>query len=339
MCLYPKIIENRKYKANKKNGGVIPAIIDKRTLYVPIKCNKCMECMKAKAREWQVRLQQEIKNKENKKAHFITLTLSNESITKLSEEIALEGYERDNETATKAVRHFLERWRKKYKKSVKHWLVTELGHNGTENIHLHGIIWTDEKTETIEEIWKYGYIWDGTYVNEQTINYITKYVSKTDEIHKEYKSKILTSAGIGKEYKNSYNAEQNKYNGENTKEYYRTNTGHKISLPIYFRNKIYTEEQRERLWIKKLDEQTRYVDKKKIDISKGEEEYYKALETAREKNNRLGYLDDKINWERKIYERNRRNMMHKIRTVEKIRIEPQDIIQEIIPKMTAKEAW
>ena len=43
MCLYPKLIKNKKYIANKKNGGVIPAVFDNRVLLVPVKCNKCME--------------------------------------------------------------------------------------------------------------------------------------------------------------------------------------------------------------------------------------------------------------------------------------------------------
>ena len=96
-----------------------------------------------------------------------------------------------------AVRRFLERWRKKYKKSVKHWLVTELGHQGTERIHLHGIIFTKETSETIQNIWKYGNIWVGTFVNTKTINYIIKYITKIDEDHKGFKSIILSSAGIG----------------------------------------------------------------------------------------------------------------------------------------------
>ena len=33
MCLYPRLIENRKYKSTKKNGGKIPTIIDKRALF------------------------------------------------------------------------------------------------------------------------------------------------------------------------------------------------------------------------------------------------------------------------------------------------------------------
>lgn len=308
MCLYPKLIENRKYKANKKNGGIIPAIKDNRVLLIPVKCNKCMECMKQKSREWQVRLHEEIKgNKLNN--YFVTLTMSNESIRELGEEIKLEGYEKDNEIAKIGMRRFLERWRKKYKKSIRHWMVTELGQKGTENIHMHGIMCTNEDAEEIRKIWKYGIVWIGEYVNARTINYIVKYISKSDQIHKEYIPKILTSAGIG----NKYNVKENKYKKKKTKEYYRLNNGSKINLPIYYRNKAWTDEEKEELWLKKLDEEKRYVNGVEIDISKGEERYYKVLEQARKKNKALGYNDDSINWERRIYENQRRNELYKQR--------------------------
>ena len=48
MCLYSKLIKNRKYLSNKKNGGNIPTVPDDRVTYVPIKCGKCIECVKAK---------------------------------------------------------------------------------------------------------------------------------------------------------------------------------------------------------------------------------------------------------------------------------------------------
>jgi hypothetical protein len=312
MCLYPKLIKNRKYIANKKNGGIIPAITDNRVLYVPAGCGKCMECKKQKSREWNVRLQEEIRH--NNKGKFVTLTFSNESIKELTKEIkGLDGYNLDNEIATLAVRRFLERWRKKYKKSVKHWLVTELGGNGTENIHLHGILWTNESAETINKIWKYGFTWvgdknNGGYVNEKTINYVTKYVTKTDAKHKEYNSKILCSAGIGKNYINRYDAKQNKYNEKETKETYITRQGTRLAMPIYYRNKIYTEEEREKLWLQKLDKEERYICGEKIDIKLGEENYYKALKYYRDKNKRLGYGSDEKNWEQKRYENERRNI-------------------------------
>ena len=60
MCLYPKLIKNRKYIANKKNGGNIPPVSDLRVIMVPVGCGKCIECKKKKSREWSIRLQEEI---------------------------------------------------------------------------------------------------------------------------------------------------------------------------------------------------------------------------------------------------------------------------------------
>lgn len=337
MCLYPELIKNPKYKPNKKNGGKPPLLLDKRLEYVPRACGKCMECMKAKSREWQVRLLEHIKT--NKNGKFITLTFSNEAIAYINnlideEEAQLlidfktEGYERDNRIATKAVRRFLERWRKKYKVSPMHWLITELGHQGTKNIHIHGIIWTDEPIEEVEKIWKSGedgggYVWLGNrqknsdklynYVNEKTINYITKYVTKIDHENKYYKPKILTSKGIGKDYLKTFNSKINQFKEGNTKEYYITRTGHKLKLPMYLRNKLYNDEEKEKLWLEKLDKQVRWVNGTKIDIKDGEEDYYKYLKHVQQINKEIGYGDNSENWELKEYEKQRRNLLRQER--------------------------
>ena len=50
MCLYPKLIKNKKYVPNKKNKGKVPTPPDERVLWVPVGCGKCIECMKQKAR-------------------------------------------------------------------------------------------------------------------------------------------------------------------------------------------------------------------------------------------------------------------------------------------------
>ena len=133
----------------------------------------------------------------------------------------------------------------------------------------------------------------GQWVNEQTINYIMKYVTKIDKDHQGFNGKILCSQGIGAQYTKRTESELNKYkkNGE-TREYYRLRTGQKTNLPIYYRNKIYNENERERLWIKKLDNETRYVLGKEISIKNGEEEYYQLLKEAQAKNVRLGYGTD-----------------------------------------------
>ena len=312
---------------------------------VPIGYGKCIECRKQKSRQWQARLENEVKVSE--KGKFITLTFTNKSIAELAEDVNTEkvvtgvkktyldknnkirkryqyekvviknkitGYELDNKIAKLAVRKFLERWRKKYGKSLRHWVVTELGHSGTEHLHMHGIVWTDESLDELEKIWGYGYVWKGkgesleNYVNEKTVRYLVKYVSKDDHQHKEYNPIVLASPGIGNQFCESYEAKKIKYNEDKTIEYYKTRTGHKIALPIYWRNKLFSEEEREKLWLQKLDKQERWILGERIDISQGENDYYETLEWYRAKNKRLGYGDDSKNWDRIKYENERRKL-------------------------------
>lgn len=293
--------------ANKKNGGEIPHCSDERIKWVSVGCGKCMECRKQKSRGWQVRLLEDMKV--NKNGKFVTYTFSERELQKIDNKIdkRVKGYDRDNAICTYAVRHYTERWRKKYKKTLRHWLVTELGSTNTERVHMHGIVWTNE-VEDVKKIWKYGKVYIGEYCTEQTVNYIVKYVNKVDEKHKEYTSKIYTSKGIGKNYIDREDSRRNKYKKGETKETYKTRHGTELALPIYYRNKIYSEEEKEKLWIEKLDKEKRYVCGVEVDVSKGLEEYYKVLKRKREANKRLGYGNDEINWEQKKYEQEVRNL-------------------------------
>ena len=143
------------------------------------------------------------------------------------------------------------------------------------------------------------------FVSKQSVNYVIKYVTKTDLKHKEYKPKILTSAGIGKEYLKGADANNIWYEGAETKEYYKATDGTKLGLPIYYRNYLFNEEEREQLWLHKLDEGKRYVNGV---LARDDQEYYKLLKGAREKNNRLGFGNDKINWELRRYEYARKKL-------------------------------
>lgn len=324
MCLFPKLIHNKKYTITKKNMGIVPEMKDPRVKLVPVGCGKCIECLKKKAREWKVRLNEELLHDNSGK--FVTLTFSDESLLKLEADllekaktIQDERYNKQsaihpNIIATRAVRLFLERWRKKFKKSVKHWLITELGSNNTERIHLHGIIFTHQPTNIIQEIWKYGNIWIGEYVNNKTINYIIKYCTKLDPSHKNYVPIILCSKGIGKGYLSRFDAQNNRFNGTDTKDFYRTKEGFKLSLPIYYRNKLYTDDEREQLWLNMLDKEERFILGQRIDISNGEEEYYAKLHFAQQLNKNMGYGDDSKDWQEKDY-RNIRKMLKKYKSI------------------------
>ena len=291
MCLYPKLIRNRKYSLTKKNGGVIPEMKDERIEFVPVGCGKCVECMKKKARGWQIRMHEELRDEPNRV--MVTLTFSNQALIELERDIKMQSLKKDidNTIAALAVRRFLERWRKKYKKSVKHWLVTELGHNGTERLHLHGIIFTD-KINDIEPIWKYGIVHVGTWVDEQTINYCVKYVNKIDDVHKGYIPVVLCSKGIGAGWFKRYNSTLNKYKGVDTDITYKFQDGSRSYLPEYYRRKIYTDEQREQLWINMLDDEVRFVCGEEVSVKNDEIEYEKLREFYRVKNKLLGYGSD-----------------------------------------------
>ena len=204
MCLYPTLIDNPKYKSNKKNGGVIPHCNDVRVKLVPIGCGRCEECRRKKSGEWRVRLEQEfIHNKE--KCRFITLTFNEEALKKYIElardeinnkkkEDTKNGYDIRNIACKIAIRRWLERIRKDKKKSVRHWIITELGGGHSKRIHMHGFIWTDEEDSL--KYWKNGYTYEGEYMSVNAITYTTKYMMKVNPREPEYVPKIMSSVCV-----------------------------------------------------------------------------------------------------------------------------------------------
>lgn len=275
MCLYTKYITNPKYLPNKKNNYKPPACKDRRLLYVPVKCGKCMECRKQNQSQWIVRLSEEIKKEPE--ALFVTLTFNEESYKELA---AITKNE--NEMCRIALRRMLENYRVQNKRTIKHWVATELGDDG--RIHMHGIFWTNK--EVIEKYWKYGFIFIGTWVNEQTIFYITKYIMKVSTIDKNFTTKILCSKGIGSSYLKRGDVRNNRYKKNDTDESYRLRDGRKISLPDYYKRKIYSEEEREKLWIEKQERGYRYIMGEKVDVD-NEQEYFSLLNFYREKAKRI----------------------------------------------------
>ena len=119
--------------------------------------------------------------------------------------------------------------------------------------HLHGIVWNAKNETVITKLWLYGFTFIGSFVNEKTINYITKYITKTDLKHKDFSPIILCSAGIGENYLSRSDSKLNRFRGKQTTETYRLRNGTKLNLPIYYRNKLYTDEEREQLFLNKIE--------------------------------------------------------------------------------------
>lgn len=300
MCLFPRIIQNPRYKKNKKNGGNIPKAKDPRIKGVPIPCGVCIECRRAKAREWQARLTEEIR--EEGKAQFVTLTFDEEHYTEETD------YKKMNEFAANEIRLLIKRIVKKNRKSIRHWFITELGHEGTERLHIHGITWTNWDQKSWEEIWGRGFVYIGEYCNEKTINYITKYITKTDLMHKEFLGRIFCSKGIGRNWTQRFEAKTRKFIPGKTNTLYKTPSGAKIQLPTYWRKKLFTEDECEKLWIEKIDKQKRYVMGNEISTRKGYKEYISALKLAQETNKKLGFPEPDFKWSEEQYMKKRAKM-------------------------------
>ena len=275
MCLYTKKILNRHYMPTKKNDFNPPMCTDERLRYVEVPCGHCYECRRKKARDWGIRMQEELK--QNREAIFFTGTFTDERIEHLSNKYNIEK-ENVNLIATKEVRLFLERIRPNNKgKSIRHWIVTEKGHTNTRRIHIHGIFWGNNRRDLsliLKKCWTAGYSYQGTYVSAKTINYIVKYMTKTDLDNPDFTGIVLASPGLGAKFVESYNAKRCKYvvpdGFKKTIETYKYRDGREAYLPKYYRDKIYTEEQRELLWIQKMEEGCSFVMGEKIDTSTDE---------------------------------------------------------------------
>ena len=322
MCLYPRKMINKKYTATEKNGGIIPelpiighdsegnAVYDERILYVQIPCGQCEECRATKAREWQVRLNEEIKDW--KYIYFMTLTFAPKELENLCNKYRLQEC---NAVFANALRHALERYRKDHKKSLKHWFITELGHEGTERIHAHGLIFSNEVLEFSDpnenklrtwKYWKYGHVYVGDYVSNRTINYIVKYINKIDKDHKGFIGQILASPGLGKRWLESNYAKDYKYRGKQTFDTYILPNGAEVKLPKYYKNHRYNENEREMIWRNYLDKEVTTISGTNYIDSQSEQNYSSIIKKAQEVNKFNGFGDDSKEWQKRQYNITRR---------------------------------
>ena len=100
-------------------------------------------------------------------------------------------------------------------------------------------------------------------------------------------------------YTKREDANNHKYTKGETNETYRLRNGAKINLPIYYRNKLYTEEERELLWIQKLNKGEVYVMGEKIDIN--DEILYKETLKYYQQRCKQIHGDNPEEWEEQKY--------------------------------------
>jgi len=238
---------------------LIPFVVTKKLSNekVPVPCGKCPECMKRRISGWSFRLMQQ--ERISNTAHFITLTYDTNHI-----HITANGFMGLNR---RDVQLFFKRLRKAHTKgtsNIKYYVCGEYG-GKTNRPHYHAIIF-NVKLELIQPAWQLGQVHYGT-VSGASVGYTLKYMSKpsripmhrNDDRQREFS---LMSKGLGSNYLTKAMITWH-HKSLHDRMYCTTDDGKKISMPRYYKQKIYHETQRKAIAFTTQQRQAA-IDKEKI---------------------------------------------------------------------------
>lgn len=215
---------------------------DGRKVNVP--CGRCIKCVKRRASGWSFRLVQEDLSAVS--AHFITLTYDTNYVP-ITKSGLLTLKKRDLQLYIKRLR-FLEEG-SPYK--IKYYAVGEYG-TKRNRPHYHLILFNVFNDDNIKAAWSLNQIPIGDVhygnVTGASIGYTLKYISKPskagrhprDDRQKEF---ALMSKGLGSCYLKPNMIAWHKDDLEN-RMYCQTVGGVKLSMPRYYKDKIYDEDER-----------------------------------------------------------------------------------------------
>lgn len=213
---------------------------------IPVPCGRCPPCFARRTSQWSFRLR--VEGRQHMLSSFITLTYDTQSVP-LSDNGFLTLKKSDVQNFIKRLRKTNE---KKYgiKDTIKYYVAGEYGSH-TRRPHYHLIIF-NAHPDAISSAWSLdkrplGFIHIGT-VTDASIGYSLKYISKKltnkkrhsrDDRQKEFQ---LCSKGIGLSYLTSDMVNWHK-NAPADRCFAIIEDNKKISLPRYFRNKIFNESE------------------------------------------------------------------------------------------------
>lgn len=208
---------------------------------IPVPCGKCPECVARRTSAWSFRLMQEDKN--SSMSQFITLTYDTQNVP-----ITKAGY---MSLDKRGIQLFFKRLRKlnaSSESSIKYYMCGEYG-SKTMRPHYH-IILFNCRIETIQAAWDVGRVHYGT-VSGASVGYTLKYLCKpkripmhtNDDRQPEFS---LMSKGLGRNYLTPQIVRWHKADLDN-RVYVNLEDGKKASMPRYYKDKIYTDQERKRI--------------------------------------------------------------------------------------------
>lgn len=203
---------------------------------MPLDCGRCPECVAKRQSQWSFRLRKEAEVSIS--AYFITLTYDTEHVP-----ITRNGY---MTLRKEDVQKWLKRLRKISKEKIKYYYVGEYGAERNRP-HYHALIFNAEM-EDIEKTWIAGSVYYGQ-VEGASIGYTLKYMCKDKRIPMHRNDDRIPefghmSNGIGANY---LTADIMYYHTESRTVLDRchcTIDGKKVSMPRYYKDKIYDQKHK-----------------------------------------------------------------------------------------------
>lgn len=248
-CLMPIYVDNPAYRVNRSLNSTLP-----------VPCGKCPPCLSRRASGWSFRLLQQ--EKVSKNALFVTLTYDNEH-----QNISKKGYmtlvKHDFQLFVKRLRlnmckcphhvisyinkHGRVRNRRKLLctcEKIRYYMCGEYG-SSTWRPHYHAIMY-NVNVEMIQKSWGKGLVHTGT-VTGASIGYTLKYMSKGKliPVHKNddrLPEFSLMSKRLGKNYVDNPQI-QAYHQADLTRVYLTLPGGQKVSMPRYYKDKLFTKQQ------------------------------------------------------------------------------------------------
>ncbi len=214
---------------------------------VQVPCGKCPPCKRRRISDWVFRLMEE--DKYSSSSYFITITYTNDFVPMTTNKRWMTLNKKDWQDYMKRLRKAQSKTHPHLK--IKYYMVGEYG-GITSRPHFHAIIFNVSNPDIITSSWhkegvSMGDVDIGT-VSGASIAYTAKYIDKESSIP--YGPSDLRigqfstmSHGLGDSFLTDgvikyYHADLKRY-------YVTTQNGCRIALPRYYRNKIYSDDQKQ----------------------------------------------------------------------------------------------
>lgn len=200
-----------------------------------VPCGQCPICKKRRVSGWLLRLEEE--DRHSFSSYFVTLTYDEENLPYTENKLPTLDH--------KHFQKFMKKLRKCQKQRLKYYMCGEYG-SVNERPHYHLIIFNLLDTTCIKNSWNHGSIHIGQ-ATSASVTYTASYINKAGRVPvcsaDDRKAEYSTMSNeLGRSF---ITPEMEKYYQKDpSKLYVIRKGGKKIPLPRYYRNLIFTEEQR-----------------------------------------------------------------------------------------------